>query len=233
MYHSIAKEGSPQTSAWRVTPERFEQQLAWLRDTDHRSLKLAEIRRLLQGEPLSAPRTVLLTFDDGYLDFHETAFPLLQRYGFNAVVSAVTSRVGATSSWDRALGNEVPLMTWEQLSEISDHGIEIGSHSHEHRHLAELADTETLEQFTKSQQLLTTRLGRPAQAVAYPFGSHNDKVQDLAARAGLHLGFGTDPGRVSAESQNRALERFTVTEDWTPEQMARLLRGRMLAGPRR
>jgi peptidoglycan/xylan/chitin deacetylase (PgdA/CDA1 family) len=84
-------------------------------------------------------RAILLTFDDGYLDFFTYAHPLLQAYGFSATVFLVAERVGKSNQWDEIYGESVPLMDWVQIRQLQAQGIEFGSHSTTHRPLTALS----------------------------------------------------------------------------------------------
>ena len=68
-------------------------------------------------------RAVLITFDDGYLDFLTYAWPLLKSYGFSATVFLVTDEVGRSNSWDRVYGEEVPLLGWKEIRQPQDVGL--------------------------------------------------------------------------------------------------------------
>src|SRR5438477_279294 len=83
--------------------------------------------------PTALPgRAVLITFDDGYQDFADEAFPLLERHGFPATVFVVTDAAERTSRWDAAYGQAAPLMGWDEIRELSRRGVEFGSHTQTH-----------------------------------------------------------------------------------------------------
>ncbi|MEZ4586208.1 MAG: glycosyltransferase [Gemmatimonadales bacterium] len=111
MYHRVAPEGAAATSRYRISPAELERQLRWLRDHGYEGVDLdawgvAVIRR----RPLPG-RRVLITFDDGYADFADHAWPLLKRYGYPAWLFVVSGRIGATNAWDRARGESLPCST--------------------------------------------------------------------------------------------------------------------------
>jgi len=96
MYHRIAEVP---IDPWRlsVIPERFDQQLAYLCD-ELEPVPLAEIcQPSLSGNP-----KVAITFDDGYRDNFEYAFPLLEKHGIPATFFVVSSTVGQNREfwWD-------------------------------------------------------------------------------------------------------------------------------------
>ena len=82
----------------------------------------------LAGEAPLPQRPLVLTFDDGTLDFWEHARPVLDLHGFSATLFVVTGHVGGESGWDRDLDEpDRPLMSWDQLRELDRAGYEIGS----------------------------------------------------------------------------------------------------------
>ncbi|MEO6958631.1 MAG: polysaccharide deacetylase family protein, partial [Burkholderiaceae bacterium] len=89
MYHHV----SPSDGMITTSPDNFERQLAWLRRHGYRSLTSDGFAGHLAGDP-TPPKSILITFDDGYLDNWVYAYPLLKRYGFNAMVFLVTSWIG-------------------------------------------------------------------------------------------------------------------------------------------
>src|SRR5216683_1919592 len=128
MYHSIAPyEHDPYQVT--VSPARFEQQMRWLR---RRGLRGASVREVLDARASGCgPGLVGLTFDDGYADFAEYALPVLKQYGFSATVYVIAGRMGGDNEWDPE-GPRKPLLTSQQVRQVADAGIEIGSHGLRH-----------------------------------------------------------------------------------------------------
>lgn len=89
MYHHV----SPQPGLVTISPENFAAQMAWLAGKGYHTASCADLENFLAGQPLPA-RSVLLSFDDGYLDNYVHAYPILRRHGLHAVVFAVTDWIG-------------------------------------------------------------------------------------------------------------------------------------------
>ncbi len=103
-YHRIgyADRTDFDPGVFTVTPEEFEAQVAFLRRRCAVVSMEQTIEALETGRPL--PRNaVLITFDDGYLDNFQTAFPILAQHGLPATFFLVTSMVGGNVPpwWDR------------------------------------------------------------------------------------------------------------------------------------
>lgn len=195
MYHRVAPEGVSGLDRYRVTPEAFEAQMGWLAANGYYATDLETWRaatRQFRGLP---GRAVILTFDDGYQDFYDHAWPILEKYGFTATVFVVPSFVGSTAEWDRSKGAPPPLMGWRQIRELSDQGITIGSHTMDHRLLTSLPPVEIARQGAKSRDIIAHHIGRPVTSIAYPYGDEDDCVARIMADCGYAVGVTT-----SAES---------------------------------
>ncbi len=211
MYHRVAPDGAPDSSRYRVTPEQFERQLAYLSSSGFHSVtaehwrQSAELRQPLPG------RAVLFTFDDGYRDFAVHAWPLLQRYGFGAHVFLVSERVGGFNQWDAASGERIPLLDWDEIGRLAGQGVEFGSHTATHRLLTSLSPSEVADECLSSRATLQTRLGRTVRTIAYPWGDVDPVVEHLAGAAGYVQGFSCRPGSAPASAPLLALPRIEVT----------------------
>ena len=137
MYHEIARPAET-TSRLAVPPDAFAEQLAYLHGEGFTTVTVAELRAVLAGGAGPLPdRTIVLTFDDGYEDFHRRAMPLLDRYGFTATVFVTTGWIqdaGARSA-PRRPGR---MLSWSQIEEAAHAGFEVGAHSRTHPQLDQL-----------------------------------------------------------------------------------------------
>ena len=159
-----------------------------------RTLTLAEYAARLQAPPTThhAPRTLLLTFDDGYAVLARHAYPVLADLGLTAVTFLVTDHVGRTNTWDaRYTWQRLPHLDWDTVGHWRARGFEFGSHGATHRRLTWLDAAAVADELARSRATLTARLGEDAgSAVAYPFGATSAHVGRLARAAGYRLGFG-------------------------------------------
>src|SRR5262249_25958832 len=132
MYHAIGTDRE-RASCYLVLERRFRRQLTLLKWCRYRVISLQELVESLRENRVFPGRSVVITFDDGFADTFERAFPLLRRHGFPATVFLVSGSIGATASWasDPALFQR-PLLTAQQIAEMRDAGIEIGAHTRTH-----------------------------------------------------------------------------------------------------
>jgi peptidoglycan/xylan/chitin deacetylase (PgdA/CDA1 family) len=223
MYHRVADEGSRKTARWRISLRDFEEQLKFLRASGYYSLTFeqwraaANMRRSFPGKP------VILTFDDGYIDFAHDVAPLLSQYGFRATVFIVSELVGASNVWDAELGEPLALMGWEDIERLSAEGIDFGSHSARHRPLVTLSQGELAEELSCSKRTLEERLGHAITSVSYPYGLHDATVESVAAACGYEYAVTTDEWPVSWSDSLLALPRLEVRGTETLEDFAKML----------
>ncbi len=207
VYHSVAPHDPGETEtqrAYRVSPERFEAQMEILRDAGIAVVPLARlVAALLDGEPLP-PRSVVLTFDDGWVNQYRHAFPVLVRHGYPATFFVFTNPIG----------RDTRFMDWGQLRELTEAGMTVGSHSRTHPYLGRIADpAELRREVAGSRTLLEERLGVEVRFFAYPFGEWSPALE-ASVRDGGYLAARGFPGGVWNGPQHRwSLRAVAVTDD--------------------
>ena len=208
MYHEISDRPDA-ASRLAVPPQAFARQLEYLASHGFTTLTASALAAALAtGDPLPE-RAVVLTFDDGFADFHERALPLLRRYGCSATLFVTTGWIADAGR--RAAGRRPGrMLTWSQIIEAAADGIEIGAHSHRHPQLDQLGRNRLYAELTASKGLLEDALGTPVPGLAYPFGYSSARVRRAAVDAGY--GYACAVGNVVAGSRGEALAlpRLTV-----------------------
>lgn len=201
MYHRVAPE-APRHDPFDnfVSAADFEGQLRWLRRAGFRSVALGALDRIFAvGSRAHLPRRpVVITFDDGYGDNYHHAWPLLKRFGFGATIFMVTDAIGRVNSFDRTVYPADPMLTVDQMLEMSRDGITFGSHTCSHpRSLVDLPEPQLQRELAGSRSALEDILGRPITLFAYPHSRHDLRVEGAAARAGYRLACGGSGRRFS------------------------------------
>jgi peptidoglycan/xylan/chitin deacetylase (PgdA/CDA1 family)/2-polyprenyl-3-methyl-5-hydroxy-6-metoxy-1,4-benzoquinol methylase len=188
MYHRVAPTGLASTARYRLTSETFEEQLRYLHDAGYYSINLEDWLFAMERKMPLPGKAVVLTFDDGYLDFKTYAWPLLRQYGFLATVFLVTDNVGKSNSWDSVYGEEIPLLGWDDIRQLQGEGVEFGSHTASHPYLTALSAEGIVREGARSRAILGRKLGKMVKAFAYPYGDVDQVVQHLIGACGYTIG---------------------------------------------
>ena len=202
MYHRFGVSATPSTN---VTLEQFDAHLEHLKTGGFTVLPVAEIvARLRTGRPL--PETAVgLTIDDAHISVYREAWPRLNTAGFPFTLFVNTDAV------DRGSANT---MTWDQIRELADSGVTIGSHSAAHPHMP-FADRESnVEDLSRSSRRLREELGTRPELFAYPYGEYSLEVRELVAAAGFEAAFGQQSGVAYSGGDLSALPRFALNETY-------------------
>lgn len=202
-YHSIS-DGPPPLA---VFPALFVEQMEWLKSSA-RVVPLAEIVHALAERRTLPEATVALTFDDGYRDFHTSAYPVLKRLGLPAIVFLPTEHCGRTNAWpgQPRWVQELPLMSWQEIGELARAGVAFGSHSASHPRLDRIP-TDTLErELTISKSEIARHTGREPEFFCYPYGAWNAAARE-AVQGHYRGACSTGIGRVHLDSDPYSLPR--------------------------
>ena len=205
-YHSVSQH---RTDGLAVPAGEFERQMDWLHRRAYRTVTVTEFINggFSPDEPLA-----LITFDDGYADNYDVAFPVLKRFGFVATVFLVSDFVGTgrTFRWDSLkirskadIPHYAP-MNWEQVRDMEGYGIEMGSHTCSHPRLTTLAVPERWEEISRSRADIEDRLGHTVSSFCYPHSEFDQTDVDLVEKAGYACAV------VTAFRRGIPLRRFTL-----------------------
>ena len=213
MYHHVGPSQPDSEPALFVSAERFERQLRYLVKRGYTGIRPWDwIAWVREGKPLPA-KAVLLTFDDAIEDLEKHAFPVLERYGFPAVVFVPTHCIGKGNLWNFSQGYKWrPCLTAGQIQYWSKRGIEFGAHSRNHPDLTQLGEPELEDEVAGSQSDMEKIIGSPVTTFAYPYGPYNEAAE-ACVRRHFDLGFTTDEGVNTLRTECSLLRRVTVF-DW-------------------
>lgn len=213
-YHDVTPN-NPDNNELLVNPEKFKEQLQYLKDNNYTPISLDEFYDYLRNNQPIPEKSVVITFDDGYKGNYEYAYPLLKEFKFPATVFVISNYVGAPD-----------FMTAEQLKEMSDNGIEIESHTFKHDDLSKLDETQQLETLKKSKNDLEKIIEKPIDFVAYPFGRHNSNTRIAAEKAGYKLGFNLNGNFADRKDNNFNIDRIYVSNNDSLKKFESRLKGK-------
>jgi peptidoglycan/xylan/chitin deacetylase (PgdA/CDA1 family) len=203
-YHSVNE--SPWVYA--VTTKQFSQQINYLQ-RNCEIVPLSYIVDFVRGERKLRPRTVAITFDDGYADNFSVVYPFLR--GFNIPMSLFV----CTDLIDGNLRNKdllhLEAMTWIQIIEMSKNDVTIGAHTVTHPRMYRISSAQVSTELRESRRIIESRIGRHADYFAYPYGVASDSVSVVVESVGFEAAFASGTiGSVRQGDNLMALNRVDI-----------------------
>jgi peptidoglycan/xylan/chitin deacetylase (PgdA/CDA1 family) len=205
LYHRVADDHD----ALALSPHRFREQMEHLAAEGYRVVDLIEALGLLQAGPLP-PRTIGLTFDDGFADLAEHALPVLAEHGFHATVFVTTGVTDGrlTFPWYE---HQPRVLGWDEVVDLDRAGtFRFEAHTVSHPSLLAVDDATAETEIRESKLELEGRLGRPVTAFAYPAGLFGDRECRLVADAGYSAAVSCEPGVNGPSCDRFALRRRQI-----------------------
>jgi len=196
MYHMIAKTNKKIEKRYALSPDRFRRQLRYLKYKGYTPISLDDLHEYFVRRAISLPqKPVIITFDDGYMDNYENAFPILKEYGFPATVFIISGFVGNTNVWMKGEGYpERPIMGWREIEDMKKGGITIGSHTINHPRLSTLRTEDARAEIDGSKKFLEDKLAVPVNHFAYPYGDVNASIMHMVKETGYKTACSTRSG---------------------------------------
>ncbi len=212
MYHYITNNPNPIDRArdlLSVPPDKFEAQMQYLSQNGYTPITLDTLYGIFNGQATAPAKPIVLTFDDGYIDFYTNAFPILRRFNFHAVSFIPTGLIGGSY-----------YMNWNQIKEIASTGlVTFEAHTVSHANLPSLKSAVLiLKELTDSKTILQANTGYPVNFVAYPNGTSNASVQAAVRKAGYVGALSTWSGK--AWGPSLSLPRIRISGFWNLKEFA-------------
>ncbi len=219
MYHYISPlpEGADNLRrGLTVEPEQFEAQLQYLKEAGYQTVTLYDLYDALSvGKPLP-PKPIVLTFDDGYADVITYTVPLLEKYGDVGVFFVLA---------DTADLHIPGYLTWEQVKEVAERGMEVEGHGRGHYDLRGRDLDFLVYQILGIQEAVDVVTGKPARFFCYPSGGYDDQVIAVVKSAN-YLGAVTTEWGTEERLDNRfTWPRIRVDGRWSLEKFISVLKG--------
>lgn len=206
MYHAVTREKTAPDWAWAVSQEAFCAQLDFLNAEGYQTLTMGE---LASGRTKPTDRSVVITFDDGYVD-NLAASEALAKRGMCASWFIVSGSIGREPAWPADGRPTGRLLNAAELREMHAAGMEIGSHTVSHAKLPDVDDATLARELTDSKAALEDAIGAPVSSFAYPYGLWDARCEDAVRRAGYTAACTTRTGWAMRDGDPFKLRRLTV-----------------------
>ena len=176
-----------------IKPSEFEAQMQGIKDNGFTVIPMKDFLAWRRGEKEIPAKSALITIDDGYVSAYNVAWPILKKFGYPFSMFDYIQYIGSGGK----------SITWDQLAEMRDAGVDIGCHSWSHQNLHGKAlnklaaeDLKKLgyegwlkKEIVESKQLLEKNLAIKVETFTYPYGIYNQKARDFVKTAGYELAF--------------------------------------------
>ena len=200
-----------------VEPEIFALHMQYLHDDSYSTVSLLDLHNALKFGIVLPNKPIILTFDDGYIDHYESAFPILKSYGLQATFFIITGHI------DEGYPEH---LNWEQIIEMAAAGMEIGSHSKHHLDLRNKGFDYLVYELLGSYQTLMSELGDPPLSFSYPSGFYDTAAIQVVRSIPYRIAVSTEPGDRHTLDDIFTVRRIRIYGNMPVENLAAFLNSR-------
>jgi peptidoglycan/xylan/chitin deacetylase (PgdA/CDA1 family) len=221
----VSERPAPWIAPLAVSPSAFRRHLDLIAASGREALTVSELVRRRRGGDTCAG-AVVLTFDDGFADFADTALPLIIDAGLPATLYVTTGALrgrGDVRAWEPL--TTAQFLRWDQLPGIEAAGVELGAHTSTHRQLDLLPAAEMRSEIERSKRDLEDALGHSVASFAYPHGYTSRRVRALTRAAGFSSACAVHNALSPRSDDPFRIARLTVNASTGDETMQAWLRG--------
>ncbi len=177
----------------------FASQMQYLADRGYAPIQLKDLASFFDAGKALPAKAIILTFDDGYVDFHDFAVPVLASHNFVSDLFVPTGLV------------ENPgYLSWSQIKEDSGRGVSVDHHTWSHANVAQVNDEFFHRELDIATQQLNDHGYGPVKIFAYPYGTHNGRDISELAKRGFSIAVTTEAGQIQCKEDRLALHRTRV-----------------------
>ena len=225
IYHSIHP-----SYPLSIRPANFERQMKYLADNKFRVISLDRLQDFLDAEEKG--NFIILSFDDGYADNFDYAFPILKDFNLPAIIFLATRFINQ-DKFDDYYQNArfypgLRFLNWKQIDLMLSHGISFGSHTHSHIDLDNASSEEIEKEIITSKEIIEEKIGKAVHFFAYPFGQLNNinsKAVGILNKFGFKFAFSSIWGGFKTVSNPYILPRCLIDYNDTLEDFQSKLSG--------
>ena len=199
MYHAINDD---EASSLNVSPENFSRQMEFLRREGYSVISLDELISNIAKGIQFIPKTVVLTFDDGFRDNYFYAFPVLVKYKMPAEIFLITNHIGEREGY----------LNWDEVCLMSGNGINFGGHTRNDVYLPLEKNKERLwDEIAGSKADIEKKTGKDAEYFCFPTGGFNEEIKNIVKKAGYRGACTTNRGFDRRNRDVYELNRVKIT----------------------
>ncbi len=170
MYHYIRvnpDQNDKLGKSLSVSPSDFDGQIKYLKDNGY---EIVNLNKILIDD---GKKKAVITFDDGYKDALDNAFPVLQKYNATGTIFIIPNKVGTDG-----------YLNWDEIRTLKNAGWEIGSHTVNHPNLTQLSTNEANKEITESKTIIEKEMGSMVESFCYPAGRYSEEIVNQTKNAG-------------------------------------------------
>ncbi|MFB0980575.1 MAG: polysaccharide deacetylase family protein [Alteromonadaceae bacterium] len=208
-YHHVSDTTPSSTS---ISPEQFEIHMQYLADNNFNVIALSDLMNAIIKQQPIADRTVVITFDDAYLDILTNGKPILDKFNYPFTIFINPAIVERRSK---------NYLSWPQLKAMADQGVIIANHGMEHDSMARITDGLSEQQWLKkhtrlllnAESIIKNKTGQSWRYYAYPYGEFTPAVQKWIAQNDF-IAFSQQSGAIGLATDLTSVPRFPASQPY-------------------
>ena len=212
VYHRVCADNEHFSSDYAVRQSDFRRQMEYLVTRGYTAVGIEDLLTGMDAPLPGPPGRVLITFDDGYRDNFERAFPVLQDLGLPAVIFLVADFSRRTNWWDQPIGiPEARLLHPDEIREMAAEGMEFGSHTLTHRSLPGCSEEDLSRELVESREHIAAITRTPVRTFSYPYSHVDERVKRAVRQSGYACAFAVNSGPLTPATDRWEIRRVNVT----------------------
>ncbi|PPR46129.1 MAG: hypothetical protein CFH17_00005 [Alphaproteobacteria bacterium MarineAlpha5_Bin7] len=200
MYHKFGVSKYPSTN---ITIEQFNKHLEEFSKKKYNILSLGYIVDTIINDGKLPENTIAISIDDADRSFLTTGWPKFKEKKIPVTLFVTTSTISKQNK---------NYLNWDEIRQLKNEGVLIGSHAHTHNHMADLTTEELKADIEQSNKIFLKEIGEIPSLFAYPYGEANKELIDLLQEYKFKVAFGQHSGVINETSNLYFLPRFSLNE---------------------
>lgn len=175
VYHDIVEEMTAE-EFMQTTKENFEEQITELAKLGYKFITYDDLIQYNNGKQKLNEKSIIITFDDGYVGNYEIMYPIIQKYNIPVTINVIDDRIG-----------KVGYLNWEQIKKMEESGlVSIYTHSSHHEDPNTIEDYQYAQNIEQAHKNIEEQLGKKVTKVfTYPYGLNNEEKIKILGEKGF------------------------------------------------